>query len=412
MSGFFNNNDFSVTPDVSRKARGCGGCKLHKGALHPKLGVHGKGEKGIFILSQSPSKAEDKKGLPVIGPPSQILKKALQRFGVSLERDCWKMNAVDCHVPDRTPTDIEAEYCRSEVFREIEKRNPRLVILLGRAAWVSVYGHRFKGKAKKKNKDETDYMGKLRGWSIPDRELKCWVAPTWHPSYILYKDKYPVYEVLFIRDIERALSFLDTPFPNYKDEKECVDILNTKDTKDFLKSLLMDPRPIAFDYETTGLKPHREGHQIVTCSVSDDYDWSASFNFVPELFPLWRKVMMKKEIGKIAQNMKFEDNWTNVILHHPVIGWVWDTMLATHAFDNRGGITSLKFQVPVRYGLLDWGSHLDEYLKSIDPKDKNSFNHILEAPRDDLLLYGGIDGITEFRLATDQMEEFDGLFCI
>lgn len=410
MAGFFSNDAFAVSPNVSRKARGCGGCKLHKGALHPKLGVHGKGEKGIFILTQSPSEAEDKRGLPVIGAPGQILKKALQRFGISLERDCWKMNAVDCYCGDRTPTDIEAEYCRSEVFREIEKKKPKLIILLGRSAWVSFYGHQFKGKAKKKNKDETDYMGKLRGWNIPDRLFKCWVSPTWHPSYIIYKDNYPVYGTLFIQDIERALSFLDVPYPNYKDEKECIETLNTKDIKDFLKSLLIDPRPVAFDYETTGLKPHRKGHQIVTASMSDQYNWAGTFNFVPEIFPLWRKVMMKEKIGKIAQNMKFEDNWTNVILGHPVINWIWDTMLATHAADNRGGITSLKFQVPVRYGLLDWGSHLDEFLKSEDPKNKNSFNRILEAPRDELLLYGGIDSLVEFRLAVDQKEEFDGQF--
>ena len=111
---------------------------------------------------------------------------------------------------------------------------------------------------------------------------------------------------------------------------------------------------------------------------------------------------------KIAQNMKFEETWSSVILKTPVQGWKLDTMLMTHILDNRKGITSVKFQTYVQFGVVDYASEVSPFLKSIDPESANSMNRIEEListkdGKKKLLVYCGYDSIYEYRLAMLQM---------
>jgi len=102
---------------------------------------------------------------------------------------------------------------------------------------------------------------------------------------------------------------------------------------------------------------------------------------------------------KIGQNIKYEDNWCHELLG-PVDGWMWDTMLASHVLDNRAGITGLKFQAYVNFGILDYSSHIEPFLRA---PGSNDLNCVEEAPRRDLLLYNGVDSMVTYRLAMKQM---------
>ncbi|MCK9457309.1 MAG: hypothetical protein M0R31_08460, partial [Candidatus Riflebacteria bacterium] len=112
-------------------------------------------------------------------------------------------------------------------------------------------------------------------------------------------------------------------------------------------------------------------------------------------------------IGKIAANIKFEDNWLNVLCGIEVNPWVFDTMQASHILDNRPGITSVKFQGYVRFGVLGYDEFVQPYLKS---PDSNTPNRIKELTEDKesfrkLQIYNGIDSLIEYRLAMLQMKE-------
>ncbi len=112
----------------------------------------------------------------------------------------------------------------------------------------------------------------------------------------------------------------------------------------------MDEGLAAFDYETTGLKPHARGHRIKCASVAFSPDVVYAF-MMPgkkkDREPLIR-FLRNRHIKKIASNIKFEEQWSNVRLGTEVKGWHWDTMLNAHVFDNRPGhITSIKFQAYV-----------------------------------------------------------------
>ena len=81
-----------------------------------------------------------------------------------------------------------------------------------------------------------------------------------------------------------------------------------------------------------------------------------------------------------------------------------DTVIAAHVFDNRRGISGLKFQSYVNFGLPDYSKGMDKYLQG-DPKDANSFNHIYSAPKRVLLKYNAIDSLMTFWLAMKQRLE-------
>lgn len=410
MDGFFTSSD-SQTSEPIHRVSGCGACKLHRTCNSPRMEPTGKGEKGILILAEAPGKTEDERNIQLVGDAGQLLRRKLRRFGVDLDKDCRKTNAICCRPEgNRTPTSFEVECCRPRVWREIETFKPKLILLLGGSAVQSFLSHRWK--------KDLGGIFKWRGWQIPDRDTKAWVAPMFHPSYVLRSESNPAVDLTFTTDLEDALTLLDKPFPEYLNEEQGVEILETdKQVYDRLWNIYEYSDFISIDIETTGLKPHAQGHKILTCSITTEPDRAYAFNFPTDrkTQALFRRILLEDRISKTGHNIKYEDNWFNVILGTPVESWYWDSMLAAHILDNRGadensdnkesGVKGLKFQTYVNFGLMDYSSHLDQYMKSDTKKfGGNGFNRNEEAPRKELLVYNGVDTIVQYRLALKQME--------
>jgi len=307
----------------------------------------------------------------------------------------------------RAPTNYEAECCRKSILKLVNEYKPKVIVLFGNTAVFSLIGHRWK-------KDLGGIM-KWRGWTIPDQDFNAWICPTFHPNYVYHAKSNPynydgrtAEETIWVDDLKQAIECLKTPFPVY--QEPVIKIIKDLTLLNKIKA----GSKIAFDYETTGLKPHAFGHRIVCCSVA------VSANKV-YVFMMPQKrvnqqpfidIIENEGIRKIAANMKFEDNWTNVRLKTEVKGWLWDTMQAGHILDNRQGVTGLKFQTYVQFGVIDYASEVAPYLSSIDPKNGNSLNRIMELVKKQggkelLMKYCGYDSINEFRLAEKQMNEID-----
>ena len=60
-------------------------------------------------------------------------------------------------------------------------------------------------------------------------------------------------------------------------------------------------------------------------------------------------------------------------LRQPVRGWYWDSMIAAHILNNQAGVSGLKFQTYVHFGVIDYSSEISPYLKS-DDKSANGIN--------------------------------------
>jgi uracil-DNA glycosylase family 4 len=403
--GFFTQKETQSISRPDGKKYTCAVCGLYKTAENPRIEPFGNFKKKIMNVGTAPSEADDRHGVHWQGKTGKYLASTYESLGIDLFDDCINVTACHCRPvdkdgEDREPTSFEVECCRRTTLKLIEQYKPKVVILLGEAAIYSVIGSRWQ--------KELGKIGKWRGWCIPDLDLNTWICPVFHPYYIeLAKTKLKfnedicVEETIWLQDLKEAFERLTEPLFIYPEPKiEFIDDLSC------LKKIKTD---IAFDYETTGLKPHQLGHKIICCSVADSENHAYVF-----MMPKSRKALQpfidllaNSKIGKIASNMKFEETWSTVKLRQPVANWIWDTMIMSHVMDNRQGITSVKFQAYVQLGVIDYSSEIAPYLGSKKEDGGNTFNRIeklLEMPKgkEKLMRYCAFDSIYEYRVAMKQ----------
>ena len=398
---FFSKADLTSSikmPSIADKFPKCKLCKLYKTCLSPKMPPSGEGKLRILIVAEAPGEEEDRRNTQLVGKVGRWFRSFLFDYDLSLDEHFWKTNAVACRPPkNRTPTNNEISYCRPNVLKAIRDYKPKVILLLGEVALNSVIGNRWK--------KDIGSISKWRGFGIPD--YGAWVVPMYHPSYVMRNEDYnPAVEKIFRRDFEFALDLLSYE-PKVETPKiNCI--YNEEGAIKVMHQILRLARDrkllLAFDYETTGIKPHNEGHSIRCVSLSYGYNDNYSFLFyMSERFlRCYKKIMLHPNIYKTAHNMKFEDTWTKVILGYRPVNWVWDTMLNSHILDNRPGINSLKFQSYIHFGIVGYDEDIREYLESSG--SANSKNRVYEAPVPKLLLYCGMDSALQYRLAIMQMK--------
>lgn len=399
MSGFFKNSEVvSKSKKVRKSTALCGKCNLQKTCITPKMKPYGNNRKKILILSEAPNAFDDKAGVPLSSSTGMQLKRKMRRlFDIDVYEDCIVHHAVNCKKKDgKSPNANEVGFCRPYVLSTIEKYKPKLIILLGEQSVRSVIGGRWK--------KDLGTITKWRGWAIPDRDFKCWIVPTFQPSYVNREKTPPVAELVFEKDLTTAINLLDKPLPDYvySDEEERVQILkHPEQINNYLDGLIHgDTTLTAFDYEATGRKPHKEGHQIISAAISESPFHAVAFRMFPEVKRKFKRYLECAHIKKIVHNLNYEKMWSKVILDADLNGTFMDTMNMTHVLDNRSGITSLKFQSYVNFGICDYDSHLSQYMKA---ERGNDFNDLLSAPIKEVLMYNGLDAMLTFRLCVTQM---------
>lgn len=393
MNGFFEKDQ------IEDKSAKCMKCRLFKTCNSPRMKVTGKGKKGILIVAEAPGKTEDERGEQLVGEAGQVLRRVLKKQGIDLDRDCWKTNAICCRPPkNKTPTAMQIKCCHPNLEKVLKKKKPHLIILLGGVAVESFINNRLA--------ESPGGINRWRGFVVPDQRYKAWMVSTFHPSYLLRNQGDVIIENLFKRDIKKGLGYLKKKVEKHGDYTITNYYYNNNkqimDTLEQLTYYSSDIERLSFDYETTGLKPYREGHKIVCCGISIEENKATVFKIDNNIKKLWISILKNKQIKKTAQNIKFEHQWSREILGVKTRGWIWDTMQASHVIDNRSGITGLKFQAYINFGQENYSSHLDKYIKCNDGK---GFNRIKEAPIEEVMKYCGMDSILEFKLAKKQMEE-------
>jgi uracil-DNA glycosylase family 4 len=407
-TGFFSKKETESKTRPDGKNYSCVSCGLYKGLTTPKMKPYGNFKKGILNIGEAPGEIDDEEGKPWQGKTGKALQRMYKKLGVDLFEDCLNINACHCmpldkHGDNRAPVNFEIDCCRKETLRIIDEYKPKVIILLGNSAVYSLIGHRWK--------NDLGGITKWRGWTIPDQDFNAWLCPTFHPSFV-ERDDTEMAEVIWKQDLEQAFKKIEIPVPRNIEPR-----INIKEDLSILTKIPSIPcTRIAFDYETTGKKPHAVGHRIVCASVAVSED-----NVFVFMMPKTREgrqpfidLLTNPMIEKVSHNMKFEEAWSVVRLRQPVNNWYWDTMQAAHLLDNRPGINSLKFQVYVNFGTVDYSSEIAPYLQSVDDKNGNALNRIFElvalpGGKEKLMTYCALDSIWTYRLATKQMDliEYD-----
>lgn len=370
----------------------CAKCGLHRTCENPRTGLVGKGGEGILILNETPSRRE--------GDAEKHLRKVLRSLNHDLDHDCWTLPAVACRPKERKPTGMEMECCRPKVMSAIKEIKPRKIIALGSTALESLLGHRW-------THEQLGKLGRWRGHRTPDRDLRTWLYITYHPSYVLKDEKNKVVANTFRRDLRNAIRHTDAPVDwDYDPEKAVQVLTDTSEIKKAIRQYRRSGELVSFDYEGSGLKYHAKGHFIHTASLATPSLGAVSFPFYPDIAAGWKRFLIS-DVPKTAHNMKFEETVGYEMLGIRTEGWRLCTMQGAHVLDNRKGTVSLEFQTYTRLGFLPWGMDIKKYFGKRG-KSANQINKIREAPIRSVLLYGGLDSLSQSMLA--HLPEFKGLW--
>jgi len=403
LRGFFSDEELSSVGINGPNSGECEKCGLSKTCKTPQMGYTGKGEKGILIVAEAPSEADDKAGIPLSGDTGKWFKEKLKIMGIDLERDCWKTNAVGCHAAKVTKAHVK--HCSSRLKRTITELKPKFIWLMGTDAIYSYYHER----------ESVTTAERWRGLRIPDVERQAWVFPLYHPAYVIRMEKDDHFQNTFGRDLSHAIRM-----SKGNDKPEAMSLKGAKIIKDFdevmnvLEKVLNDkPEFFAFDYETTGLKPYRKGHRIASMSFCTNFETSYGIPYqyrnhfnssqIDQIGDVWAEILTDKAIKKVAHNLKFEDMWSREFFGIDINPMHWCSMNAAHILDNRSEFSGLKYQALIRWGIPDYDSSIEKYLKN-ESKD-TPYNRVMEAPLNDLLLYNSIDSLLTYRLQEEQEEE-------
>lgn len=164
-------------PELEQSVAACRACPLCAERRQAVLGVGDVHADWLFI-GEGPGAEEDARGEPFVGPAGKLLDAMLAAIDLRRGDDVYIANAVKCRPPkNRTPEAGEMAACAPYLQRQIALIQPRLLVLLGRAAAHALLG-------------DIGPLGSLRGrpfaYAVPGgsgRPIP--LVVTYHPAYLL-----------------------------------------------------------------------------------------------------------------------------------------------------------------------------------------------------------------------------------
>lgn len=156
---------------ISFEISKCTACDLHKTRIKPVPGEGNLSPK-IMLVGEGPGANEDKQGKPFVGDAGKILEKLLASIGLT-RSDVFIGNTVKCRPPgNRTPTSNEIETCKPFLVSQIALLTPKIIVILGNAALISLLGIGYS-------------ISKVRGKMLEKEGISYF--PTFHPAAALYR---------------------------------------------------------------------------------------------------------------------------------------------------------------------------------------------------------------------------------
>lgn len=133
----------------------------------------------ILFVAEAPFKDEMKKQRPLIGKAGTFLRDVISELGL---KSYALANIVCCHPTkgsSKPPPDHAQDYCIAHVKEFIRDVNPKLVILLGRIAYMNLLPKEYKD-AQLRNINSVTKMQKLGPYKHEGIKYAC----SFHPSYL------------------------------------------------------------------------------------------------------------------------------------------------------------------------------------------------------------------------------------
>jgi DNA polymerase len=192
--------------ELREEAKACQDCPLWANATQTVFGA-GDPHARVMLVGEQPGDAEDRQGLPFVGPAGRLLDRALEAAGVDREH-VYVTNAVK-HFKwqlrgkrrlHKTPAQREIDACHQWLEREIAAVKPHVIVALGATAARAVIGKDFK-------------VSVMRGRFV-ESPLAPHVFATFHPSALLRLQDEAEKEAAFtqlVGDLKLIQKALDRP---------------------------------------------------------------------------------------------------------------------------------------------------------------------------------------------------------
>ena len=290
-----------------------------------------------MVIGQNPGEVEDAKGIPFYpaAPGGGLITTIFAELGVRRSEIYWT-NAVRCfhgYGNEITPASIKA--CKPYLLDEIEKVNPRYIVLAGNEALKAVFNHA--GITKERGQLKTG----------PDGRQYFMIL---HPASAL-PSRYPENRKVIKRDLAFLLAHIKAAEDDTaKDDKITYRIARTNEDVDELEAeLRANPKRItAFDFETNSvLTPYQLTNPVVS---GIGFAWNNKSGwFLPydhrnpptlEWLPGWRlkvwnliRWFLTSDVYKIAHNVKYEYNWSRGYFGVEPRSIAGCTLLLSHLLD-------------------------------------------------------------------------------
>ena len=368
----------------------CSACMLNRGSQLP---LFGQGKKGILVIVDHQESIQQLQKTFSVGDKFAQIKEMFERHFIYLDEDCWVTSAIQCYT--ERPDEKHGKCCKPAIVKIIEQLKPKLIVGFGDITTKTLYSYAL---------DDNIYVERLHGFVHNSRKFNCNVVCTDMP-HTRIPGKQPIVETLQIkRDVFIAVDSLKRERIIWKDEKECVRPLNTKQAIEELKAMIANPvkRLSAVDYETNSLRPFNSNAKLISIAISEDINTSIAFRINDEVIPYLKQYWMAAYIKKLAHNSTFERVWTMVKLGIMPFSLAIDTMLMMRVMDNRSKILSVKFLAPVLIGSPKWDTVSEKYIGASKEDEAKygsyALNTMEQMPTRDLLLYNGIDSLAELRV--------------
>ena len=400
----FDTQPGNVSTTVSLNCETCGLCS---GCDNPKMGWQGDGKRGILIVNDHCTPADDANGEVLYGETGRYLERLMNQLDLDLHGDFWRINAVQCFPNHngimRQPSALEMQCCRVRLHDAINELKPKAIITMGINALNTLIGDKITGRIKAVK--WTDFFGAC----IPEWSFNAWLCPTYNPLFFRDNRETRDYDMMFKKVFVTALEHADEAVPNYDPKNIKVDLIT--DPEEVKERILrfIDNNPVgAFDYETNSIKAQGPTKRILCTSISNGKDDTFCFPHNEKTKKYLRLFLTAKDCGKIAHNATFEHSWSKVHLGVDVNPWAWDTAIGAHCVNSQRSC-GLKLQSYLYFGIIGYDADVDEYIESSAKAEReygaNALNRIFDAPLNTVMRYCGIDSWLSARLMPLQKQE-------
>lgn len=357
----------------------CTKCGLCEFAIK-KCGPKGTEDNvSIYFVGEAPGPEENQNGEVFVGSAGKYLHSLLNEFGLNTNNSRF-WNVVCCYPQIsetnhsfRAPSDEEIDICKENVFEDIRKYKPKVIVTLGYTALKT-------------------FCPDIKGGITANRGIqKSWedyiIIPTLHPSYLMRQRNNQKIHDDFRNDIKSAIAVC-TGKPissevreNNSTTKLC---LSYREFNEFCKDYIDNYPIVGYDVETNSEEVHSISHEVIGFSLAPSskigcyitlksLDFEIDANDRRLIEKRLRSILLNKKVYvyNCQHELPVTLNWLGIEIKDIEDIFVKVKLMTGSASGSFLGKRGLKFQSVKNLGYPDWSKDIDTYFDLFNSFEKN-----------------------------------------